>query len=418
MAERILLIHKNLYNYVKDTNNSLTRNKKNDIYHIKYAEKADLFMAPRKEENYYINYVNRKISGLLYFAQKNTHKFYKKLKKYLASQNTNINKYYSNNSKYNEYILITSFSAFLLQFMQMSTNILRLRILGINILKFKITKKNENIVIKGYLFGILFLKKITSKYNKSLKLFGLGVYNRNTIGIHKRHINKPNCSYLKNLKNKFKDKGRLFIIGNAPSINKLDLTKLNNEYTFVVSRGYLLKEHGLNHASFYCISDHTSYQNYGKEIDTKYADYYFASTWSGWKHKLKNVGFFDLSNDTEISRHNFFQFDICQPLSLGRTVVLDALQLAVYMGFKEIYFIGVDLDFNKQERHFYISNPQEQQCQHIEWATNNEQRMLDNFKVASQILKAKGISIYNAGIGGRLNVIPRVNFNDLFGEKK
>ena len=145
-----------------------------------------------------------------------------------------------------------------------------------------------------------------------------------------------------------------------------------------------------------------------------FADFYFASTWTGWNKLPAKSYLFDLAWNIEIAPYRFFQMDCTQPLSLGKTVVLDGLQIAVYLGFKEIYFIGVDLDFTPQERHFYTSNATEQLPQHITWAIENTPKMLANFKTANELLQPLGIHLYNAGIGGQLDALPRVNFTSLF----
>jgi hypothetical protein len=100
------------------------------------------------------------------------------------------------------------------------------------------------------------------------------------------------------------------------------------------------------------------------------------------------------------------------------TVVLEVLQIAIYLGFKEIYFIGFDLNFITLERHFYKSNEKENKIKHIKWANENTQMMIENFKVADKILKEKDIRIFNAGVGGNLNTIERVDYNLLFEKDK
>ena len=46
---------------------------------------------------------------------------------------------------------------------------------------------------------------------------------------------------LERFKNKYKGK-RCFIIGNGPSLNKMDLSPLKNEYTFGLNRFYLIRK--------------------------------------------------------------------------------------------------------------------------------------------------------------------------------
>lgn len=399
-ASNIQVIHQNLYNYNRFTPKSLTSNNKYWKDVIKCSSKSDILIKNSKEKQYYPFYVKRNIEGLFYwFDQKGIpkFKFYKKLRKYLKKTDKEIYRkdYLQESDIYSRYLSIRKYNYLRSKFFKIKvkspTNV-QTKFLGIPFLKYK---ESKNYLIKKYIFGIC-------------------VSTKSSISIHQPFVKKSSESKICKLKNAYKDKGRLFIIGNGNSIADMDLSPLNNENTFVVSKGFLLKNHGLNHATFYCISDRYSYLNYGNEIDLNYANYYFASSWSGWNKIPERSFIFDLSDDIEIAKHNFFQFNINSPLSLGRTVVLDALQLAVYMGFSEIYFIGVDLNFNKKERHFYKSNQEENQKRHIEWAVNNTQRMINNFEKAAQILSTHNIKIFNAGEGGNLNTIPRIDFTTLF----
>jgi hypothetical protein len=55
----------------------------------------------------------------------------------------------------------------------------------------------------------------------------------------------------------------------------------------------------------------------------------------------------------------FFQTDCTKPLYNGHTVILSALQLSIWMGFKEVYLLGVDFSFRQPEPHFYKSSESE-----------------------------------------------------------
>jgi glycosyltransferase involved in cell wall biosynthesis len=274
------------------------------------------------------------------------------------------------------------------------------------------TTNNNDILVKRrrFLFLQLYKRKSTLKSN-CIYLFGLKI-SENSL-IFKRFVHKPNINKIFELKGAYAEEKRLFIIGNGPSLNLMDLSVLNNEKTFVLNRSHFLKEKGLYRADFYCMSDRFAYQNYGHEIDLDYADRYFASTWTGW-NLSNNVYLYDMYSRAEIRTENQIQFDMTMPIYLGRTVALDALQIAVYLGFKKIYFIGVDLSFGLKDRHFYRSNEGESDAFQVNWSTSNEINMIENFKHAFDVLKKNNIEIYNAGIGGMLNTIPRVDFNSLF----
>src|SRR5258707_4353418 len=67
----------------------------------------------------------------------------------------------------------------------------------------------------------------------------------------------------------FKDlhKGeRCFLVGNGPSLSKLDLTKLDGELAFTVNRGYLAERLGLPRTPYYLITDPLTYAPYVQEV--------------------------------------------------------------------------------------------------------------------------------------------------------
>ena len=97
-----------------------------------------------------------------------------------------------------------------------------------------------------------------------------------------------------------------------------------------------------------------------------------------------------------------------------------AIQLAVYMGFTEIYLLGVDFNYSVTIDHEgnimkhkgvkdYFSND------------NNENLILPNleysllgFKAAEKFANENGLKIYNATRGGKLEVFERIELDVLF----
>lgn len=218
--------------------------------------------------------------------------------------------------------------------------------------------------------------------------------------------------------NKYHGK-RCFIVGTAPSIKKMDLTLLKNECTFVVNRGFLLEEQGLTEPTFYGIADKYAYQNYGDAIDPSRYQHSFVIGDIPWSHKCSNVSFLNMYTRNTVFKKihkGFFQKDLNSPLSYSSTVVLHMLQIAVWLGFKEIHFIGVDNNFSQPNMHFYKDTQGEKE---------NMKRFKDPtlansiaFEKAYRLLQKDGVSIYNSGIGGSLDSIPRKNYYSLFEEER
>lgn len=398
-ADAIDVIHENLYNYHQESASSISSHCKHWEDVILCSKKSDALLLKARKTGYYPYYISRNINGLFYWLDTTScpkAAFYSEIRRYFSQLPPALyDPQYLQREKFYERFLTVKHYSYRLS----------------HILRYKKPNPDTTVIT---CFHLPVFKRISTPFKIKKYILGLCISSQKALRLHTPAVPKSPEKEIKRLKNKFAGKGRLFIIGNGPSVKKMDLSVLNNEYTFVVSRGYLLKEQGLRHASFYCFSDKYSYISYGHDIDLDFADLFFASTWTGWNKCPHKTYLFDEACVAEMAPHHFFQFDITRPLAYGRTAVLNALQIAVYLGFKEIYFLGVDLSFGGAERHFYKSSPQEQQPQHIHWAVENAPKMIANFKTADELLRPRGVRMYNAGIGGALNTLPRVDFYSLF----
>ena len=217
-------------------------------------------------------------------------------------------------------------------------------------------------------------------------------------------------------KNTYKGK-RCFIIGGGPSINQMDLSPLNTEYCIAVNRGFLLQEHGLDHVEFYGLSDISAYTEYGQMIPSNFAKNICIFGEIPWdRSDVENISAFSMYSEHCSHKYmskGFFQFDLSQPVAHTYTIALQMLQVAVYAGFKEIYFIGIDNDFSGANMHFYKDSEKEKRNM-LQWGLNpcpdNERAFFQAF----HLLKKRGIYLYNAGVGGKLKALPRVDFQSLF----
>jgi len=211
------------------------------------------------------------------------------------------------------------------------------------------------------------------------------------------------------------DGKRCFIVGTAPSIGQMDLAKLKNEHVFTVNRGFLLKNKGLKNVEFYGMSDQKAYDSYGEDLNPADFKHCFVIGDIKWQLATDNVTTLDLYTRNTLfkkMRDGFFQFDITKPLASSSTVVLHMLQIAVWLGFKEIYFIGMDNDFSGKNMHFYKDTKEEKaNMKHFD---DPCARNALSFLKADKILRKKGVMICNAGVGGKLDEIPRVDYESLF----
>jgi hypothetical protein len=225
---------------------------------------------------------------------------------------------------------------------------------------------------------------------------------------------------LKSFRNIHKGK-RCFIIGNGPSLKMEDLDKLKNEYTFAANKIYVAFEKTDWRPTYYCIQDFRliilEFESIKQKVEAKFK---FIAGNPLIKNKKSNIYlnnwiYFFLDISRFYPRHPHFSEDISKRIFEGFTVTYANIQLAVYMGFKEIYLLGIDHKYfmNSGSKNYfsdkYMANQEfgkEVNLPHLEYSTLA-------YEAARQYAEHNAIKIYNATRGGELEVFQRVNFDTI-----
>jgi len=243
----------------------------------------------------------------------------------------------------------------------------------------------------------------------------------------------PDSSKLKGLKDKFKGE-RCFIVGNGPSLNKLDLGKLKNEYSFAVNGiFYKTKENGYR-PTFYVVEDHSVMMDNQSEINDYDAEYkFFPINYKRFITNRKNTTFFRMNTGFyEKQSPNFkiprFSTDCSKRLFCGQSVTMINLQLAYFMGFSEVYLIGMDFDYKIPESAIVDGDcieSTEDDINHFhpdyfgkgkKWHNPHLDRVLNSYKMNKLVYEMDGRKIFNSTAGGKLELFERVNFDSLFSD--
>lgn len=129
----------------------------------------------------------------------------------------------------------------------------------------------------------------------------------------------------------------------------------------------------------------------------------------------KNIKFHRRQNLPDMEEE-FFSEDVAKVCGNGGTCIYICLQIAVYMGFKNIYLLGMDLVDMSQGvnqlptyKHFY----QEEETSRL-WLD----LILKGYKSARKYADTHHIHIYNATRGGYLEIFDRVDFDSIFEDRK
>ena len=232
---------------------------------------------------------------------------------------------------------------------------------------------------------------------------------------------------IKSLKNKYRN-NRCFIIANGPSIAEEDLTKLKNEFTFV-------SNHFIQNPSFLDINP-----NFYFASDSKFFLPYLDKKWESLFKKVPDTLelFFTYRGQKLVQKSNIFSkfrkyflryhpkpiweigrinLNLEEELFTGDTVIIDfCIPAAIYMGFTEIYLLGVDCNysFNEDGSVKYGFKTSEITTGRSSNAYLKGQWVL-NVKKSYEIINntIQGIEIYDLSTKGKLNIFPKKNLTQV-----
>ena len=224
---------------------------------------------------------------------------------------------------------------------------------------------------------------------------------------------------------------RCFVIGNGPSLARTDLTKLADEVTFATN-GFFLKMPELDwKPTYYVVEDHLVGEDRADELTALEGStkLYPASLAYALPADPSTI-YFDHRPRKSFPDGFDFSFDAETNTWTGGTVTFTCLQLAAYLGYTEIYLVGVDADYaipadaalsgagrvkaidmaSDDPNHFhpdYFGKGKR-------WHEPNVEIMLAAYEEARRATEARGVSIVNATLGGKLEVFPRIDYEMLF----
>lgn len=218
------------------------------------------------------------------------------------------------------------------------------------------------------------------------------------------------------LMNQFRNKHkneRAFIVANGPSLNDIDVTKLDKEIVFALNRGYLKDDLSIDY--LVVVNDLVEKQ-FGSEILKVPCKAVFSNG-------LPNTNRLLWTGDSAS-----FQTDITRPMWQGHTVTFVALQVAFYMGCNPVYIVGLDhyYDYSTSSRkggRGIISEGNDPNHFHpdyfgkdVRWDPANLRMSEIAYKLARQEYNKHGRELYNASFNTALDesVIPRVDFDSLW----
>lgn len=225
---------------------------------------------------------------------------------------------------------------------------------------------------------------------------------------------------LSKFKNIHKGK-RAFIVATGPSLRIEDLEKLkkSNEITLSMNRIYNLFSKTGWRPDYYVIQDAKAIEDLADEIAElklpfKFVSYKPESYWNNKTAVESSIRFRLISEKYKGTMPNFSN-DITRGIFEGYTVTYACLQIALYMGFREIYLLGVDFNYSTDlysaQNHFpgYQSEGRPVRLNEV-----HPDLVELAYKKARMYGEEHDTEIYNATRGGKLEVFKRIEFDNLF----
>lgn len=203
---------------------------------------------------------------------------------------------------------------------------------------------------------------------------------------------------------------RHWIIGNGYSLNSTPLDLLKNEITWGMNAVHLIP---FRPTYYYCIDVNENQKSWQEMVQANLHSkkVFLREEWRGM-FRGANIEWIKICE-----RHHWYAADnyrkraeswhlpeICTAFGSMHTV----LQLAVLHGATEIYLVGCDLFDGKQD-HFSENYPA---------FVDQKERNLIEVHIHQVARRSSPVPIYNATIGGYLEVHPRVHIMDVLNAKE
>jgi len=224
---------------------------------------------------------------------------------------------------------------------------------------------------------------------------------------------------------------RCFIMGNGPSLKKIDPTPLREEVTFGTNGIYLVRDWLGFLPTYHVTEDSLVIEDRGREISALEGTIKFYD--KRWQRQIPPSGqvihpriIYDYS---EYAGFPLFSSDAARCLWTGGTVSYLCLQLAYFMEFDPVILIGFDHSYVRPAHvtagggagNIWTSHGDDPNHIHpgyfgkgYRWHDPRVDRMELAYLRAAESFFRAGRRVQNATVGGQLEVFERVDYRGLF----
>lgn len=211
---------------------------------------------------------------------------------------------------------------------------------------------------------------------------------------------------------------RCVIIGNGPSLNRMDLSFLNREHCFGLNRIYLGFERFGFRPTYLVAVNKLVIEQSAQELQsvpcTKFVSFEGVPA-------VRPAS--DLIVINPRSYRDFFSTDPRQGLCIGSTVTYVAMQLAFWMGFSDVVLIGVDHRFETKGQPHKVVESEGDDPNHFDpnyfgkgfsWQLPDLENSEQMYRIADAYFRAYRNKIVDATVGGACPVFEKADYRELF----
>lgn len=207
----------------------------------------------------------------------------------------------------------------------------------------------------------------------------------------------------------------ILIVGNGPSLNNSELSKFNC-FSIGMNKIHLIFDRTSWRPNVVVVNNGLVLKQLRQVITRSSIPYYLSFKAFFLGLKGRNVSFF-LESFTSRFTEDFTQY-----VGTSSTVTYSAMQLAVHLEPKKIILVGIDHNFgqvnevaqNRIERfkgddHYHFDKNYFKG--HV-WGTPDLSASEKGYKLFADICHKKGIKVYDATVGGKLNLFTKISIEE------
>jgi len=245
---------------------------------------------------------------------------------------------------------------------------------------------------------------------------------QNFILKHFRHT--PYGRYMASIRNTHLGES-CFIIGNGPSLTVDDLNTLHDKGidTFAVNRIYQIFPQTRWRPTYFVSTDAVMLRDKLEEAAAIPAKIKFIPLQNKYYLgiKIKGAKYFFRNDLREKDQPEGFSLDCTEQVNMRGTVTIACMQLAMHLGYKHIYLLGIDHNFDKiitengeviidpSVKNYFIEGYDQDVITEVQHDLGNTTRAYYDVR---RFVDKTDVNIYNASRKTKLEAFPKVTFEE------